>query len=189
MCLVFAFPEPVFADCCHEGVSTITTFYPKNQHSRISLVQQLCWKGDFVTVSFAFVHTCIHTCVCVYLCICNYMCIYKYVSAGPLSGQILSILTALPFPLPSFHLCVLFTPTLLPGTHFLHQQKVMSSPLELLSKTTASSTCFLETSAAFCQLVDISKSGHSAVLFYAVFTIFQFSLKSLLRKSFVLCGS
>lgn len=77
MCLVFAFPEPVFADCCHEGVSTITTFYPKNQHSRISLVQQLCWKGDFVTVSFAFVHTCIHTCVCVCICVSVTICVCK----------------------------------------------------------------------------------------------------------------
>lgn len=76
MCLVFAFPEPVFADCCHEDVSAITIFYRKNQHSRVGLVQQLCWKGDFVTVSFAFVHTCIHTCVC----ICVSVTIHVYIS-------------------------------------------------------------------------------------------------------------
>lgn len=126
-----------------------------------------------------------YVCVCVSVTICVY--ISMYLQALYL-GRYCQFLQLCLFRYQLFILCPLYADSSsrnsLPTSVESHEQS-----LELLSKTTASSTCFLETSAAFCQLVDISKSGHSAVLFYAVFTIFQFSLKSLLRKSFVLCGS
>lgn len=46
---------------------------------------------------------------------------YIWICSCPVSGQILSVFTALPFPLPSFHLCVFFTLPVLPGSHYLCQ--------------------------------------------------------------------
>lgn len=46
---------------------------------------------------------------------------YIWFCSCPVSGQILSVFTAPPFPLPSFHLCVFFTLPVLPGSHCLCQ--------------------------------------------------------------------
>lgn len=144
-------------------------------------MQQLCWESDFITVSFACVHTYIRVYVCVSTCLYVYICrpfiwadtVDSYSSAFSLAKvSSLCLLCASPSSRNSVPMSV-------------YQSRAV--PSKFLSKTTASSTCFSETSAAFCQLVDTSKSEPSAGLVYAAFSIFQFSLKSPLRKSFVLC--
>lgn len=87
------------------------------------------------------IHTDMHVCVCVHVFIHTHTFIHIY--AGQLSGQILSILTSLPFLLLSFHLCVFFV-SFLPGTQFLCQSWAVPSKFLLLRNCLAavSSKCF-----------------------------------------------
>lgn len=129
-----------------------------------------------------YTHT--YICVCVYLCV--YMCIYVYICRPFFwAGTVNSYSSA--FSLAKFSsLSLLYSASSSRNSVPMSVYQSQAVPSKFLSKTTASSTYFSETSAAFCQLVDTSKSEPSAWLFYAFFTISQFS--NLLWGRALLCA-
>lgn len=109
-----------------------------------------------------------------FVCRQTYVCIHVCICSCPLSGQVLSVFTALLFPSPVFHLCVIFMLLLLPGTQcmclFIRPEQSFPSFLaEFLLP-------MLSLHPAACyQLMDTSKwyPKPFAGLFFAAFTIFS----------------
>lgn len=108
-----------------------------------------------------------------FVCRQTYVCIPVCTCSCHLSGQVLSVFTALLFPSPIFHLCVIFTLPFLPGTQCMclfisPEQSFPSFLAEFLLPM-----LFLHPAACY-QLMGTSKWYQKpfAGLFFAAFTIF-----------------